>query len=417
MLVSCFLALALVFQPPVEQPDPEELERLREEAAETDAQRRAQLAEAERIAREVADLQARLVEAGDRARAREQTAEAARLRLIEVEGDEARLLERLRAERDSLAQVLAALQRLERANPPALAVSPEDAAEAARAAGLLADLAPRLEARAQAYRESLDELAALRATLTRSREEAEAADAALEAARREIEDLIADRREAERAARSEAESLSRRAREIGARAETLEELLVEIRRFARDEPRLNPRRADAAPAPGVSAPSVPIPRLAPGRDGALRQAVARTDPPPTLRFADVRGQLRPPAPGVLLSPAGSAGPDGAPRDGVVIGTTPGAQVTAPFDGVIVYADELPGYAYGLLIQTADAYTLVLGGLSVLYVTEGQSVLTGEPVGAMPEDGSQPAQLYFEIRRSTNQPANPEDWLGRDLRRG
>jgi septal ring factor EnvC (AmiA/AmiB activator) len=415
MIPGLALLLAISLQQAVEQPDEAELERLREQAEQAEAQSAARTAEAEAIAAEIAALQRRLVDAGDRARMREAAADAARRRLLEIETDEARLTARLNRERASLAEVLAALQRLESANPPALAVTPQDAAEAARAAGLLADLAPRLQARAEAYRLSLDELAALRAELETRRDEATDADAALEESREEIERLIAERRDAERRARAEADALSRRAREIAADAETLDELLSEIRRFAATEPRLNPRRASPAAPTGDGA--VPTPRLAPGRDAALRQAVASSQPPPTLRFADVRGELRPPVNGRIVAGAGTRRGAGERLDGVLFETGRGAQVTAPFDGVIVYAGDLPGFERGLLIRTADDYTLVLGGLALVYVSEGQSVLTGEPVGVMPARETPPTQLYFEIRRSTNQPADPEDWFGPGLRRG
>jgi septal ring factor EnvC (AmiA/AmiB activator) len=83
-----------------------------------------------------------------------------------LEAEEAVLLRRLSSEQAGLARVLAALQRIELADPPALAVTPDDATEAARAAGLLAQIAPELERRAASVRARLAELDALRERLS-----------------------------------------------------------------------------------------------------------------------------------------------------------------------------------------------------------------------------------------------------------
>lgn len=410
------LILALALQDAAAQtPDPVEIEALEREAQEAREAARDSTERADALAAEIAALRARLVEAAERVRLREAVASEADARLAALEIEEAALKESLAAERASLARVLAALQRIETGSPPALAVSPDDAAEAARAAGLLANIAPQLEQRAHSVRLRLEELAALRIELQAQAGRVAEAETALDTTRAEVEALIAERRDRERQLRAESEDLSRRAAEIASRAQSLEELLSEIRRFAAAEPRLNPRRLEPPEIPD----GIPVPRLRPERgvQGVLLAAVPLSGEIEGLRFADARGELRPPAIGPLVTGYREAGRDGQRRDGVWFETRARAQVVAPFDGVVVYAGNFQSLEGVLLINTQDGYTLVIGGMAALYANEGQSVLTGEPIGAMPDRENPAPRLYFGIMRSTEQPENPENWLRPEFRRG
>lgn len=423
-MLSLLAALLLAQTPP----GPDEIEAMEETARETGAISEARAAEADALRAEIAALQARLVEAGSRVEARERDASAAEARLAGLEADEAVLRARLAGERESLAGVLAALQRLEMNAPPALAVTPEDAAGAARAAGLLATIAPELEARAAALRDDIEALQAVRTELAAQRRQVGTARQALDSVRAEVEELITARQTAERALRREAEDLSRQASRIAAEARSFRQLWDEINQFADAVPRLAPRRpiTVAGAAAGTLADAAPV--LA-GTTGLTEGDLTVTDADTALlaalpvieggglRFAEMRGRLRPPAEGLILTRAGRPGPDGITREGLWLETRPGGQVTAPFDGVVVFAGPFQSFEAVLMINTTDGYTLILGGIGLLYAGEGQSVLAGEPVGRMPEREIPAPRLYFEIRRGTGAAENPEDWLRPEFRRG
>ena len=410
MMLVCLLAAALLIQ---EVPDPDEIEALEAEAAEMDEAARARALEAEALRAEIALLQQRLVDAGERVRVREAEADAARAELEQLEAEEVVLVQRLSAEQAGLARVLAALQRIELADPPALAVTPDDASEAARAAGLLAQIAPELERRAAVVRARLAELEDLRTRLSVQADALGDARERLALTREDVQALIAERRDAEARLRAESDDLSRRAREIADQAGDLRELQAEIRRFAAVEPRLAPR-----PEPPADIDRSPTPRVRPERvpEGVLVSARPLSGPVETLRFADQRGRVRPPARGQLRVGAGAAGPDGVERDGVWFEVGAGAQVSAPFDGVVVYAGPFQGFDNILMINTSDEYTLILGGLALIYASEGQSLLAGEPVGVMPDRANPAPMLYFGIAQGSNA-VDPEDWLRPEFRRG
>jgi septal ring factor EnvC (AmiA/AmiB activator) len=415
MMLALLAAALLSAQEPAQA---ERLDDLETQAEDLREQARARELAAEAAEGEIAELQRRLVEAGERVRAREAEADAAAASMAEMEAEEAALVARLTTDRAGLARVLAALQRIEMADPPALAVTPDDAAEAARAAGLLAQIAPQLQARADAVTRRLAELDRLREELRAQAAQLIAARDALATTRAEVSRLIEDRRAAQASLRAQADDLSRRAAQIAAQAGNLRDLVTEIRRMAAVLPRPAPRpeTPDLTPEQSGSVPT-PRPRPVPYEPGVLVDAQPLTEPAQTLRFADMRGRLRPPARGDLAVRAGDRGPDGLRRDGIWFETSPGAQVSAPFDGEVVYAGPFQDFEGVLMINTPDGYTLVLGGLSLLFASEGQSLLIGEPVGVMPDRANPAPMLYLEIRRSSQDAADPEDWLRPEFRRG
>jgi len=399
---ALLLAIALMQTPP----DPQEIEAMEETARETREISEAREAEADTLRREIAELQSRLVEAGSRVQAREADASEAEAELAALQAEEEALRIRLSRERESLAEVLAALQRLEMNAPPALAVSPEDASEAARAAGLLSTIAPELERRASVLRNDIEALSRLREELAGQRETVRTARSALAVVRAEVEDLIAERQAREQALRREAGDLARQAARIAAEAQSLRQLWEEITQLADIAPSLSPRRAQRA------AMMADIATL----DGdTLLSALPVDEASAGPGFDDMRGRLRPPVDGSVFSRAGQPGPDGIAREGLWLEARSGGQVTAPFDGVVVFAGPFQSFEAVLMINTNDGFTLILGGIGLLYAEEGRSVLAGEPVGRMPERENPPPRLYYEVRRGTGAAENPENWLRAEFR--
>ena len=129
----------------------------------------------------------------------------------------------------------------------------------------------------------------------------------------------------------------------------------------------------------------------------------------TLRFADARGRLRPPAAGSLARRFGAPDHAGGISEGILIATRSRAQVVAPFDSVVEFAGPFGGYHGLLILNVGDDYYIVLAGMSALYTEAGRSVLAGEPVGLMPDQDEPAPELYVEIRRN-GEAIDPQPWL-------
>jgi septal ring factor EnvC (AmiA/AmiB activator) len=404
MLAFLAMLAALYSQPPeTVPPDPDEAARLEEEERQAAESAEAAAVQAAALADEIALLQQQLVSLGRRVSDSEEAALDAERAIARLTAEESEILTRLDADRETLIDVLAAIQRIETQAPPAVLAAPEDAADAARAANLMAEIAPALRERASALMLELDTLRQIRADQLTQRETLSSAETDLSRQRFEIEVLIAERRSLESRRRNEAVEFATAASSAGERARSLRSLLGELQRMAEVMPNISPRRARAIG-------EVPSPRVRPSRE--LVAARPLSSPLQTLRFADARGRLRQPAAGEIVRNFGEDDRDGNASEGIFIRTRARAQVISPFDARVEFAGPFNTYGGLLILNVGDDYYVVLAGMAVTFAGAGQSVLAGEPVGAMADQGEPAPELYLELRRGSSA-VNPGPWLSSD----
>jgi len=401
MIPLLFVSFLAVTQPPDSvPPDPAEAERLEQQEQLSAEEARIAREQAEEISREISALQQQLVALGREVDASENAALRSEGELVRLSAEEAEILDRLAVNRETLIDVLAAIQRIESQTPPALMASPDDAAEAARAASLMSELAPALRERAAELAEELEALRAVRASIEAEQITLASAENALTGQRLELQVMIAERRALEARRRNEAEELLTESSQAGERAQSIRSLLGEIARMSDVVPSISPRRL-------LGSDDIPTPRLRPVR--GLTDAQAPLVPLESLRFAEARGRLRPPAAGAIATEYGDVTEDGTRSEGIFIRTRGGAQVVSPFDAQVEYAGPFNTYGGLLILNVGDDYYIVLAGMAVTYASAGQSVLAGEPVGAMPQNGQTAPELYLELRRNGNA-VDPGPWL-------
>jgi septal ring factor EnvC (AmiA/AmiB activator) len=141
---------------------------------------------------------------------------------------------------------------------------------------------------------------------------------------------------------------------------------------------------------------------------------------PAIAFASAKGVLPIPVNGVKSRDFGAPDGNGGTERGISIATRPGAQVTAPCDGWVVYAAPYRSYGKLLILNAGGGYHVVLAGMERISVDIGQFVLTGEPVAVMGSGpqvasamltgaaGSSPPVLYIEFRKDGS-PVDPNPW--------
>lgn len=376
---------------------PEELEeiekRLKDRAAEERRLRRAAKARAQ----EVAALRHRMIETANSIQDSERriTALEDNIEALSLEKDAAERA--LAVESENVGDVLAALQSLELSRPPALLVSPRNANQAARAAMVLSDAAPALEARAQRLREAIDRLTRLAADLAAERAAYEATARELAARRDVLRDLMSQKEKERDVAQSLASAAQKETARLALQATSLRDVLRRLERLAHSvTPRLKP-------AP---------PRVEP------QLAVSRTPSPPTIKQADpapysgrktfetAKGLLRAPVAGRLTGQFGATRPEGGAFEGMRFAARGNAIVTAPFEGRVVVARDWRSIGNLVILDVGGGYHVLLLGVGEILVQENQLVSAGEPVAQMAEgDGI----LDLEIRKN-GEPVNPAFWL-------
>ncbi len=306
-------------------------------------------------------LRRELVKLGREQQAGESVSDAWRRKLLELNAHQIDLDRRMGANRDSLVQMMAALQTFRRNPPPALLVNPRSARDAVRAAILMRAVLPELEARRRNYVQEASEL-------NRIRRDAAVAGAALisaesaEADRRtRIEQLVSAKSGLEQ---PDDPAAVERARAAAARASSMGELIGNL------------AQADTAASPAPETGSGPL-RLETPVHGRL-----------VRRF------------GVTTGPTAE---DARKSTGVTWRTEPAATVLSPADAVVDYAGPVKGMGLVIILRVRGDFRVVMAGLDRINALTGRKLVSGEPVGRMPMTGA--PELFLELRRA-DQPVNP-----------
>lgn len=305
-------------------------------------------------------------------------------RLAELAVTENQFDEALQNDRAALALLLAGLQAMQKQPAPAFAVHAEDALSAVQGAVVMAAVVPGMQERADELRDRLAELAALRARMDRQSEALITAEQDAATARADLNKALGDKAAAEKKNRRAA------AREAAAIAR----LVAEARDLRDLTRRLETRSA-----------------------GSFKGSA----------FGKARGLLPLPVSGQVVAGFGQRNENGVTQQGVSIAGRPGAQINAPYDGLILYSGPFRQYGDIVIISLADGFQLVLAGLADSGVYVGQEILAGEPMGVLPGTQSHEnnhlgsstsgrSQLYMELRFE-GRPIDPSPWLKHAVKTG
>jgi septal ring factor EnvC (AmiA/AmiB activator) len=116
-------------------------------------------------------------------------------------------------------------------------------------------------------------------------------------------------------------------------------------------------------------------------------------------FSSLRGKLRLPVRGELVSRFGSPRTEGGGNSkGVFIRSTEGQQVRSIAAGRVVFADWMRGFGNLLIVDHGETYLSVYGNNEALLKQQGDAVAAGEPIATVGSTGgSTETGLYFELR--------------------
>lgn len=119
-----------------------------------------------------------------------------------------------------------------------------------------------------------------------------------------------------------------------------------------------------------------------------------------------------PVDGAIIDPyRPPSNPYGPGNRGVVLVTTPGAPVGAPADGVVVFAGQVGGDLFVVILH-ADGVRTTLGYLAIILVAAGQRVHAGQWVGRAKSSvhfGARVGPDYIDPL-SLLEPRIPKVWL-------
>lgn len=151
---------------------------------------------------------------------------------------------------------------------------------------------------------------------------------------------------------------------------------------------------------------------------ALLAAVAKTItqiPPPidSMPFLDMRGKLRLPVKGKILTGFGGSLFAGKLRShGIFLAVKEGESVKAIHGGRVVFSEWMRGFGMTIILDHGDDYMSVYAHNQSLFNNLGEWVKGGQVIAQAGNSGGleQPS-LYFEIRKN-GQPINPLKWIAK-----
>lgn len=313
----------------------------------------------------------------------------------------------LRARRGILAEVLAALERMGLNPPPALLVKPEDALSSVRSAVLLGAVVPEMRAETETLIGDLKELKRVTTSI------ADEKDRLTQKRERQAEEqkrlslLLDEKKKLESSTAAEMAAEQAKAEALAGKASDLKGLIASLE-----------DQIDSVRKAAEAARTAEEKRMAAGRERARDLSPESNRLTAAADFGKLKGRLSQPVVGKVVLHFGDDDGFGGTAQGETIATDPGAVVTAPSDGVVLYAGTFRSYGQLLILDTGGGYHMVLAGMGKINATLGQFVLAGEPVGSMAERlvasaasvdlGSSAPKLYIEIRKD-GKPVDSSPW--------
>jgi septal ring factor EnvC (AmiA/AmiB activator) len=354
--------------------------------------------EIESIGEDRRQLNQQLIDTAARIRAAETQVADAQERLKPLDAREQALRQSLEDRRGVMAEVLAALQRIGRHPPPALMVTAQDALQSLRSAMMLGAILPEMRHDADLLIADLAELTRLRVQIGAERDGLTRDLLGLSLERQRLNLLTEQRQKQQAESELALEQERLRAGKLGHQADSLQDLIAKLEQGL--GPSGRPENKAAEGRPDFAALNDP---------GRLAPAIA---------FATAKGRLQLPVNGVRTKEYGAPDGLGGTEKGLTVAARPGAQITAPCDGWVVYAGPFRNYGQLLILNAGSGYHVLLAGMDRISVDLGQFVVTGEPVAVMGGGGSQvPAALaassgqpvlYVEFRKDGT-PVDPSPW--------
>jgi septal ring factor EnvC (AmiA/AmiB activator) len=366
----------------------------------------------DKIAAERQRINARLLETGKLIHSSEAQLSLIESRLGELQSQERHLRGMLEQRHETIAALLAAMQRMGRNPPPVMITQRDDALAMVRSAMLLASAFPNLREQATSLADQLKDLARVMGSIRTEGDKLKAETERLAEARTRLAALQESKRQSLTERQAELSSVRDAASKISKSVEDLSDLISRLDKEVGERTGLGVYAEKEAKTPPGSGDAVAV--LAPSGRAVTSQSPGRIEP--GVPFAQAKGQLQIPAQGRRVLTYGEKTQYGSLSKGLGVQTRYSGRVLSPCDGWVVYAGEFRAYGQLLIINGGGGYHILLAGLSQIDVQAGQFVLMGEPVGVMSaaiqttqasvQDGG--PVLYIELRKD-GRPIDPDPW--------
>jgi septal ring factor EnvC (AmiA/AmiB activator) len=298
--------------------------------------------------------------------------------------------------------------------PPALLVTPDDALASVRSAILLGAVVPGMRKETDKLIADLTDLSKLQAAAAAEKADLTATMTNSMEEERRMDLLIAENDKHSQESSTQLDAERKRSEELASHATSLEGLVASL------ESEIGSVRAAAQAARQEEERR----QLLTDQQREQAKALAENGVPdknriaPAYPFSDLKGKLELPVAGDILRQFGDDDGTEHRAAGLTVATGPDALVTAPADGLVVFAGAFRSYGQMIILDTGDGYHMVLSGMDAIKTRQGKFVFAGEPLAVMGEKRVASATalaletdrptLYIEFRKD-GKPVDSRPW--------
>ena len=320
----------------------------------------------------------------------------------------------LRGRRAVLSEVLGALERMGRNPPPALLVTPDDALASVRSAILLGAVVPGMRSEADKLVADLQSLAALQAAALKEKNDVTQTITSSVEEEKRMNLLLAENDKLNNQNIHDLQAEQARSSDFAAKATSLQDLIQTLEgQIASVREGIDQARAEEERQKLLSEAEREKARQFAENGVPDKNRIA-----PSYAFSSIKQKLELPIAGDIVRGFGDADGTGHPARGITVVSNPGAVVTAPADGLVVFAGAFRSYGQMIILNAGDGYHLVLTGMDRVNARQGKFVFAGEPIAVMGEKRVASATalaletdrptLYIEFRKDGT-PVDSKPW--------
>ncbi len=373
-------ALILFFASSALAAPSDELAKTKQAIEQAQAQQAKIKAEQDDVAKDLAELQKKLVKSAASLQQNEKELGDLEQKSRALAAELALREKKLEVQKEKLDGLSRIAIRLSRTPPTAMVLMPGDGSKRLQAASALSVLTKDMKAEAEAIRVQLAEMKVLQDNLSAQKQKAEAMRDALKVEYAAFSGTLKERRKLHDKLAGDQSKQAQEVSKLAKKAASLESFIAAI---------------DAAPKSSASGKELESEEGVSGSRGTLRS------------FAAAKGKIRLPASGKLVASFGGKDGTNDTSKGIKIETRAKATVVAPYDAEVAYLGPFLNYGQLVILKHRGDYHTLLAGFNRIDVKVGDFLLEGEPIGAMGEGSER--KLYVELREN-NIPVNPAGWM-------
>ena len=322
--------------------------------------------EQKKLSEEIKQTQQKMVEIANNVKQYERKLSGYDRELSDLQWKERLLNRKIEENNSELIKIIAVFENISQVPKGYLLISPKRIDTVFQSSILLRSLVDDLNRSTKVYQDDLEDLIKTKDEITVAKVSIHSLTKKVRGEKNKIADLIKTKKSTQKKLSNEQEKNKREIKRLVAESKTIEEFIKKAEKLRKEQEKKKAQQTKIS-------------------SKMIRKAT---------------GIAPLPVSGNITVYFGEHTKKGVTSKGIYIKPRSNSQVVSPADSDVVFSGSFYGFKNLLILHSSDDYYIILGGMKEIFAEEGQTLLTGEPIGEMGD-----AELYIEIRDKET-PINP-----------